>query len=148
MRTFIENAQRQARIQEIKRVLDLCLLHGNEESDLCDLFEGWLDECLKPTYIGTLKDRISALESELYMKKPSKWEDLKQRGSDHYKGQGEVEPIDLMKAGGILHDKAIGDIIKYAYRNRREVEGNVSVSDLRKIIHYAEILIALAEEGK
>lgn len=76
-----------------------------------------------------------------------KWEDIKKRGSEHYKGSGIVEPIDLLKAGGILHDKAIGDILKYAYRNRKELVGNsISVQDMDKIIHYAEMLKILAED--
>lgn len=74
------------------------------------------------------------------------WEDLKLQGSEHYKSNT-IEPIDLYKAGGILHNFAIGSIIKYAYRNRTGVSRLRSViADMQKIIHYAEMVISLAEE--
>lgn len=76
-----------------------------------------------------------------------RWSDLKRKGSGHYKATG-VEPIDLLKAGGILHGFAIGSIIKYAFRNRI-VPGKpdiVSIPDMKKIIHYAEMLISVEEE--
>ena len=69
------------------------------------------------------------------------WDIIKCLGSDHYKA--ETEPIDLMKAGGMMHDKAVSDIIKYAYRNRRELRRPVERADIVKIIHYALILAAL-----
>ena len=72
------------------------------------------------------------------------WNEMKQRGSDHYK-TGNVEPIDLYRAGGMLRDFAIGCIIKYAYRNRTEC-GPVKFGDMEKIKHYVDILIADTEE--
>jgi len=66
---------------------------------------------------------------------------IKSRGSEHYK-TGSVEPIDLMKAGGILHHFAIGSIIKYAFRNRDKI----NPADMDKIIHYAEMLKEIADE--
>ena len=69
------------------------------------------------------------------------WDVLKKEGSAHYK-TGLVEPIDLYRAGGILQPFAIGNIIKYAYR-QREV---ISLSDCDKIIHYAQMLKCLATE--
>jgi len=77
---------------------------------------------------------------------PDKFSMLKKKGSDHYKTKG-VEPIDLIKSGGILRDFAIGCIIKYAFRNRSEVQRPISISDMEKIIHYAEMLKVLAEES-
>ena len=76
-----------------------------------------------------------------------RWRDLKRKGSSHYKSTG-VEPIDLIKAGGILHGFAIGSIIKYAFRNRATPGSKdvVSISDMKKIIHYAEMLISVEEE--
>jgi hypothetical protein len=73
------------------------------------------------------------------------WDELKQQGSDHYKSNS-VEPIDLYKAGGILHNFAIGSIIKYAYRNRSAEVDMISIADMKKIIHYAQMLIAIQEE--
>ena len=73
------------------------------------------------------------------------WEAIKTRGSGHYKAQG-VEPIDLYKDGGMLRDFAIASIIKYAYRNRREGGGPVSVNDIEKIKHYADMLYVYAGE--
>ncbi len=76
-----------------------------------------------------------------------KWSDIKKKGNVEYKGQT-VEPIDLMREGGILRDFAIGNIIKYAYRNRRDVCGGLDIDkqDIEKIIHYAEMLLADLEE--
>ena len=69
------------------------------------------------------------------------WELLKRRGAEHYK-RGCNEPIDLYRTGGILQPFAIGNIIKYAYRQREAI----SMSDCDKIIHYAEMLKCLAKE--
>lgn len=63
------------------------------------------------------------------------WDDLKKQGSAHYKG-GDVEPLDLYRAGGLLRHFAIANIIKYAYRQRQ----GVSAADCDKIVHYAQIL--------
>jgi len=70
------------------------------------------------------------------------WNEIKQSGSQHYK-TGEVEPIDLYKAGGFLQGYCVASIIKYAYRNRGE---KINPVDMGKIKHLAEMMIALAEE--
>ena len=67
------------------------------------------------------------------------WEELKQRGSEHYK-TGEVEPIDLYRSAGMLRHFALSNIIKYAYRNANPGK-SVSIKDLEKIKHYADMLI-------
>ena len=71
------------------------------------------------------------------------WAELKQEGSGHYK-TGEIEPIDLYRAGGILHDFAIGNIIKYAYRSRQgmNLDRETLEKNMEKIIHYAELVMA------
>ena len=74
-----------------------------------------------------------------------KWEEVKNLGSAHYKS-GLIEPIDLYKAGGMMQDFAIASIIKYAYRNREQNGNPISIKDMEKIKHYAEMLIALAQE--
>lgn len=71
----------------------------------------------------------------------SNWEVLKRWGADHYKS-GLIEPIDLLRSGGMLKHFAAGNIIKYAYRQREAI----SISDCDKIIHYAEMLKCLARE--
>lgn len=71
----------------------------------------------------------------------SNWEIIKRSGSEHYK-TGLTEPIDLLHSGGILKHFAVGNIIKYAYRQREAI----SISDCNKIIHYAEMLKYLAQE--
>jgi len=71
------------------------------------------------------------------------WDELKHSGSEHYK-TGDTEPIDLYKAGDCFHDFAICSIIKYAYRNRKDLVGtNLNMEDLDKIIHCAKLLKAL-----
>jgi hypothetical protein len=64
--------------------------------------------------------------------------DWKNDGSDHYKTGG-VEPIDLYVSGGMIRHFALANIIKYAFRNR-DMSNPVSVKDMNKIIHYANIL--------
>lgn len=64
------------------------------------------------------------------------WNQLKKKGSKHYK-RGKVEVIDLLKDGGMIEDFARGSIIKYAYRNRP--------GDIDKIIHYGEMLKVINE---
>jgi hypothetical protein len=78
------------------------------------------------------------------MKDNPSWDELKSQGSAHYKTGG-VEPIDLFLAGGMFRDKALADIIKYAFRNRQETGKPLSVSDLNKIIDYTQKLKATIE---
>ncbi len=72
------------------------------------------------------------------------WEDLKKRGSQHYK-TGKVEPIDLYRSAGMLRHFALSNIIKYAYRNANPKK-QLSLKDLEKIKHYADMLIVVSEE--
>jgi len=67
------------------------------------------------------------------------WDEVKVKGSSHYK-TGQIEPIDLIKDLGLLQGFALGNIIKYASRNRS--------GDLDKIAHYTQMLIAAEEEKK
>lgn len=72
------------------------------------------------------------------------WEALKQNGSDHYKTNGGVEPVDLYLAGNMFHDFALCSIIKYAFRSRREMklDSPMMIKNLEKIIDYAQKTIA------
>jgi len=72
-----------------------------------------------------------------------RWAELKLRGSEHYKSHGEMEPIDLIRAGGMLRAFALASIIKYAYRNS-DASRPISKSDMAKIRHFAEMLEAIA----
>jgi hypothetical protein len=71
------------------------------------------------------------------------WQKLKQQGSEHYK-TGDVEPIDLYVAGNMFHDKACSDIIKYAYRSRREMKLETwkMKENMDKVIDMAQKLMA------
>ena len=71
------------------------------------------------------------------------WDDLKQHGSTHYKTGG-IEPIDLYKAGGMLHDFALCSIIKYAFRSRLSLglDQETLEKNLDKIIDYSQKLKA------
>jgi len=65
-------------------------------------------------------------------------------GSDHYKTKGGVEPIDLYESGNMFQEYAITSIIKYAFRNRPELERTdytKIISDLNKIKDLADKLI-------
>lgn len=77
------------------------------------------------------------------------WKDIKKDGQPAFK-TGEVEPIDLYKAGNILHDGLVWNMIKLAYRSRREL--NISLEDMvhnmTEVIHYANIMLAYYNEKK
>jgi hypothetical protein len=77
------------------------------------------------------------------------WDELKKQGSAHYK-TGSVEPVDLYLAAGAFRPFALCSIMKYAYRNLDGAPdaGPVSNKDMRKIIDYAEKLIAGCGDGK
>jgi len=64
-------------------------------------------------------------------------------GSDHYK-TGSVEPIDLYKSGGMFQDYALTSIIKYAFRNRKDLhrtDYDKIILDMTKIKDLADKLI-------
>lgn len=67
------------------------------------------------------------------------WVELKKQGSEHYKTDGGVEPIDLYRAGCMFRHFALCSIIKYAFRNRN-TEEPISMRDMDKIIDYAQKL--------
>lgn len=71
------------------------------------------------------------------------WSELKKEGSAHYK-TGDVEPIDLYRAGNMLKTFALASIIKYAFRSREQegIDRETLNKNLDKIIHYAELLKA------
>lgn len=75
------------------------------------------------------------------------WNTIKQTGNSAFKTGG-VEPIDLYKTGGILHDGIIWNIIKCAYRSRREL--NISMDEMMhnmgEIKHYADMLLSAYAE--
>ena len=73
------------------------------------------------------------------------WDELKKEGSEHYQ-TGEIEPIDLYKSIGIFRDWAIGEICQHALRNRSSEKEILSANDMKKIIHYAELLAAESME--
>jgi hypothetical protein len=76
------------------------------------------------------------------------WSEIKKEGNPAYK-TGNVEPIDLYKADGTLHDWVLNEISHHARRNikaLRTIGTEKYFSDMRKIIHYAEIMICLGAE--
>ena len=81
--------------------------------------------------------------------KNTSWEALKSQGQAHYKTGG-VEPVDLYRAGNMFHDFALCSIIKYAFRSRlcMDIPREALVSNLRKVIDYAEKLIAAYESPR
>jgi len=84
---------------------------------------------------GDLEDEGESMKS---------WVECKQEGSAHYK-TGEIEPIDLYRAGGMLRTFALASIIKYAFRSREVIDEETFMKNMDKIIHYAELL--KAEKG-
>ena len=73
------------------------------------------------------------------------WVELKKQGSEHYKTDGGVEPIDLYRAGNMFRHFALCSIIKYAFRNR-DTEEPISMRDMDKIVDYAQKLKAACGE--
>jgi hypothetical protein len=74
------------------------------------------------------------------------WNRVKQHGSGHYKAAlGQVEPIDLMRSTDILWNFAIGNIIKYACRNKH-LPSELTIADMDKIIHYCNMLKIITRE--
>lgn len=67
------------------------------------------------------------------------WDELKQEGSGHYRADG-VQPIDLYRSLGTLRHWAINEICQHAIRNIEP--GPKHDEDMKKIIHYAELLMA------
>ena len=57
-------------------------------------------------------------------------------GSEHYKADNKLEPIDLIIAKGLAEDFCLANIIKYASRFKKTQK----LEDLRKISDYAHIL--------
>ena len=85
-----------------------------------------------PTYVQNFEQR---------------WGKIKEKGEQHHKTGG-VEPIDLFLDGGMLRDGAITSIIRYAFRNRKELNRPINPKDIKKIIHYAEMLVYLEEKER
>jgi hypothetical protein len=78
-----------------------------------------------------------------------KWEDIKKRGSGHYKRDpSKIEPIDLYKDGDMLRDFALCCIIKYAYRNRGQTGQPINMVDMEKIHHYVDMLMITGKKGE
>lgn len=75
------------------------------------------------------------------------WNQLKQKGSSHYKGNTEgmnIQPIDLMYEGGGFRFWCTYNIMKYAFRQRTKETGGDKerlIKDIEKIKHYADLLL-------
>ena len=69
------------------------------------------------------------------------WEELRLNGSEHYRGT--VQPIDIYKSKGVFKPFALCSIVKYATRN---LDKDLNPNDIKKIIHYAELLLAEQQE--
>jgi hypothetical protein len=71
------------------------------------------------------------------------WEELKNSGSEHYKGLS--QPIDVYRSKGVFKPFALCSISKYATRN---MDKELNPQDMIKIIHYAELILAEYNESK
>ena len=65
-------------------------------------------------------------------------------GSEHYKTEDKVEPIDLIIALGHGEGFCIGSIIKYAARFKR----TQNLDDLKKASDYSQILVGCKLQGE
>jgi hypothetical protein len=106
-----------------------CLVGPCTDNDTCDKRSAYLQEIAGPDTPWYEEPAHISIKA---------WAEVKKMGSAHYKGD-QVEPIDLYRDGGTLRHFAICSIIKYAWRNKNGEEP-VSVKDMDKIIHYAEML--------
>tara|TARA_R110002167_G_scaffold63865_2_gene180637 strand:+ start:2002 stop:2301 length:300 start_codon:yes stop_codon:yes gene_type:complete len=66
----------------------------------------------------------------------------KQVGGNHYKDSG-IQPVDYIYQNNL--DFLEGNIIKYTTRHRKKGEGS---ADIRKVIHYAELILELVYDEK
>lgn len=64
-----------------------------------------------------------------------------QVGGDHYKGMA-IQPVEYVHANGIGYFE--GNVIKYVSRWRQKN----GVEDLKKAIHFLQLLIMFEEEAK
>jgi hypothetical protein len=82
----------------------------------------------------------------------STWDEIKQKGSKHYKiGEGFIEMIDLYKSEGTLQDWAICEARHHFSRNLSSLQTlgtQKCIEDMKKCIHYAEMIICLSEEAE
>lgn len=73
------------------------------------------------------------------------WEEIKQGGSVHYKNN-EAQMIDIYKSRGTLRPWVVNEICQHAIRN--DGAKNISNKDMRKIIHYAMMLMSAYGDGE
>ena len=66
----------------------------------------------------------------------------KQVGGSHYKSSG-IQPVDYIYQNEL--DFFEGNIIKYTTRHRKKGEGS---EDIKKVIHYAELILELVYNEK
>lgn len=66
------------------------------------------------------------------------------RGSEHYRSENNIEPLDLIIAKDMIEDFSLANIIKYAARYKYAK----NLNDLKKIIDYAHILYGVEYEKK
>lgn len=66
----------------------------------------------------------------------------KQVGGEHYKSC-KIQPVEYIYANNL--DYFEGNVIKYITRHRMKGEG---AADIKKVIHYAELILQLAYNDK
>jgi hypothetical protein len=69
------------------------------------------------------------------------WQEMRKAGSSHYK-VGKIQPIDLYRSLSpeALHHWAIFEMMAHCARN--VTPSDTLVADMKKIAHYAEMVIA------
>lgn len=104
-----------------------------------------VDKFLSPeaTYAGTLMPQPSIVY-ELREKGVAFCET---KGSDHYKREASIEPIDVMVQEGWIEGFCLGNIVKYGMRY---IKDGRNKNDLKKIADYAHILCGyqISQEDK
>lgn len=65
-------------------------------------------------------------------------------GSEHYRSENNIEPLDLIIAKDMIEDFSLANIIKYAARYKY----TKNLNDLKKIIDYAHILYGVEYENQ
>lgn len=76
------------------------------------------------------------------------WESLKRKGSKHYQNAGKgSQTLDILKDTHTLEVFALGSILKYAHRGLTGRTSEQLISDMKKTIHYAEMIIFVEEEN-
>lgn len=116
---------------------------AKKEKDPSPTFSS-MGSIIEPTHERTYNYMARKMKEESKLKKFPQFSGAreKQVGGNHYKNSG-IQPVDYIYENEL--DFFEGNIIKYTTRHRKKGEGS---EDIRKVIHYAELILELVYNEK